>query len=171
MKVVQPRLRRASVHDHEAILAIYHRAIERREIARHDRAAAVTEITAIAPSDDRYHTYVAEEPGSVCGWSAYRPWHQRAAFGATIELLVYVAPHHRGRGLATALVSQAIAAASRVGFRTMLALSLAGDAIAARLSRSSGFFTAGVLSQVCPAEDNLCDVTLYQRLLCANEAT
>src|SRR5215468_5839382 len=102
MKVVQPRLRRGSAGDHDAIMTIYNEAIQRREIARHEHQATATEITALLPAgDDRYHTYVAEEAGSVCGWSAFRPWHQRAAFGATLELLVYVAPHLRGRGLAT----------------------------------------------------------------------
>ena len=172
MKVVKPELRRASADDGEAILAIYSEAIRRREISRHDRELAIAELPTIVSlgEDERYHTYVAEEDGAVRGWSAFRPWHQRAAYASTLELLVYVTQTHRGRGLATALVSQVIASASRAGFRSILTLSLADDAVAARLLRSTGFFTAGALGEMCPDGEEHRDVTLYQRLLGANEA-
>jgi phosphinothricin acetyltransferase len=172
MKVVRPQLRRATPEDGEAILAIYNEAMRRGEISHHYRELALAELAGLLPpSGDRYLMFVVEDDGAVRGWAAFRPWHQRAACAATLELLVYVARSHRGRGLATALVSQAIASAARVGFRSMLALSLAHDAVATRLSRSTGFFVAGSLSEVCPKGEELRDVTLYQRLLCSNEAT
>jgi L-amino acid N-acyltransferase YncA len=172
MKVVKPALRQARPEDGEAILAIYNDAIRRGEIAHHSHQLTLDELASMLPPlDDRYRTYVVEDEGALRGWAAFRPWHQRAAYAATLELLVYVATSHRGRGLATALVSQTIASASRAGFRSILALALADDRVAARLSRSTGFFVAGALSEVCPEGEALRDVTLYQRLLGSNEAT
>jgi L-amino acid N-acyltransferase YncA len=171
VKYVRPQLRRASADDGAEILAIYNESILRGEIARHGRELTMAELPdTILPDDDRYQTYVALVDGVVRGWAGFRPWHQRLAYASTLELLVYVAPEHRARGLGRALVAHVLAVASRNGYRSMLTLSPADDAVAARLWQSTGFFISGALSAVFPGPERLHDVMMYQRMLVGDEA-
>jgi len=167
-----PRLRRASTDDVPTIVAIYNGCMRRGEICRHGRELSVDELAAILPaSGDRSQTFVATVRGEVQGFAAFLPWHARAAYAATLELMVYVAEPHRGFGLAKALITQIVAAATTGGYRSVIALSRADDAVAARLSTSLGFAVAGALSEVCPGSDRLHAVTLYQRMLGTGEVT
>ena len=161
-----PELRRASANDSTDMLAIYNQSIQRGEIAFHNHEVATAELANVLLfGDDRYQTYVAVVEGVVRGWAGFRQWHQRAAYASTLELVVYVAPTHRSRGLGTALVSLVIAAAARANYRTILALSPSDDRVAARLSRSTGFFRAGALGAVFPGTEARHDIVLYQRML------
>ena len=104
---LKPLLRRASTDDGSDILAIYNQSIQRGEIARHTNVLSMSELAgALLPNEDRYHTYVAPVDGVVRGWAGFRPWHLRNVYPWTLELLVYVAPTHRGRGLGKALVNE-----------------------------------------------------------------
>jgi L-amino acid N-acyltransferase YncA len=163
MRTVSPQLRRASAEDSESILAIYNESIRRGEISCHDHELTIGELPELLPPGDRCYGCVATIAGVIRGWAASRSWHQRAGYAPTLELLVYVAVTHRSHGLAKALVSQVIASASHAGYRSILALALADDIIATRLSRSTNFFIAGTLSGTFPGTERPQNVTLYQR--------
>ena len=163
---IKPQLRRASADDGADILAIYNESIERGEIARHSRSLTMTELAgALLPNEHRYHTYVVPVDGVIQGWAGFRPWHPRGAYASTLELLVYVTPMHRGRGLGKALVRHTIAAAASAEFHSIVALCQADDSVAARLLRSTGFVELGRPRAVFPGLGGLRDVMLYQRLL------
>jgi L-amino acid N-acyltransferase len=161
-----PQLRRASTDDGAEILAIYNQSIQRGEIARHSRPLTMAELaSALLPNEDRYHTYVVPVDGVIRGWAGFRPWHPRSGTVSTLELLVYVAPAHRGRGLGKALAKCTIVAAACAEFRAIVALCRADDAVAARLLRSTGFFSAGMPRAVSQGLDRLHDMMMYQRML------
>jgi GNAT superfamily N-acetyltransferase len=104
---IHTQLRRASAADGANILAIYNQSIRRGEIARHCHQLTMAEFaSALLPDEDWYPTYVTAVEGVTRGWAGFRPWHERAAYAFTLELLVYVAPTHRGRGLGKALVNK-----------------------------------------------------------------
>jgi len=101
----------------------------------------------------------------IRGWAGFRPWLLRDTDAWTLELLVYVAVTHRGRGLGKALVKRTLAAASCADHPSIVALCSANDAAAARLLRSTGFFILGTPGAGLRGLDRLHDVTLYQRML------
>jgi L-amino acid N-acyltransferase YncA len=161
-----PQLRRALTDNGADILAIYNQSIHRANMARHSQLLTMAELAgALLPNEDRYHTYVVPVDGVIRGWAGFRPWNPSAARASTVELLVYVAPTHRGRGLGKVLAKRTIVAAAGAGYQSVVALCRANDAVAARLLRSTGFFCAGMPRAVFPALDMLQDVTMYQRML------
>ena len=163
---LKPLLRRASTDDGSDILAIYNQSIQRGEIARHTNPLSMSELAgALLPNEDRYHTYVAPADGVVRGWAGFRPWHLRNVYPWTLELLVYVAPTHRGRGLGKALVKRTVAAAASADYPSIVALCSADDAVAARLLLSTGFFGIGSPIAVFRGLERRHDVAMYQRML------
>jgi L-amino acid N-acyltransferase YncA len=165
-----PQIRRASERDSAAALAIYNESIRRGEIGRHIRELTMNEFAAAMLAEkDRYPTYVAAVNGVIRGWSGVRPWHQRSAYASTVELLAYVAPSHRGRGLGKALISRAIAEAVHGEFHSIVALATADHDAAVRLGSFAGFVVAGALNVAFPAPDRVREVLLYQRMLRADD--
>jgi L-amino acid N-acyltransferase YncA len=164
---IHTQLRRASGADSADILAIYNQSIQRGEIARHCQPLTPADFAgALLPDEDNYPTHVAAVHGVTRGWAGFRPWRlERAAYAFTLELLVYVAPTHRGRGLGKALVTQTIASATWACYHSIIALSLADDPVADQLLRSAGFFFVGCPNALFPGRDELHDVAMYQRML------
>ena len=164
------QLRRASTDDGPAILTIYNEAIQRGEIARHTETLSLAELAAaLLPNEDRYHTYVAHLDGVVGGWAGFRPWILRDTYPWTLELLVYVSPLHRGRGLGKRLVKRTIAAAAAANYPSIVALCAADDLIATRLLRSTGFFGLGSPVAMFRGLERRRDVAIYQRMLIKDE--
>jgi L-amino acid N-acyltransferase YncA len=164
------QLRRASAADGADILAIYNQSIQRGEIARHCHELTMAEFaSALLPDEHWYPTYVTAVEGVTRGWAGFRPWHERAAYAFTLELLVYVAPTHRGRGLGKALVKQTIAAATLACYHSIVALRVADNAVADHLLQSTGFCFAGWPKALFPGRDKIHDVTMYQRMLLGDD--
>lgn len=160
------QLRRAAPGDGADILAIYNQSIQRGEIARHCHELTMAELaSALRPDDDRYPTYVTAADGVVRGWAGFRPWHDRAAYSFTVELLVYVAPTDRGRGLGKALVEHTIESAACAGYHSIVALCAEDDAVAGHLLRCAGFCISGWPRALFPEFERMHDVRMYQRTL------
>jgi L-amino acid N-acyltransferase len=163
---IDSTVRRAAVADRVDMLTIYNSSIQRREIARHDRTLTLDELSHELPiEDDRFRAYVATIDDIVFGWAALRPWHQRVAYAATLELLVYVAPSHRRRGLGRALVSHVLDVAVRAECHSLIVLCPADDAAAVGMARATGFSRFGTLRGVLPDPGRARDVEMYQRML------
>jgi L-amino acid N-acyltransferase YncA len=164
--IANATVRRAVTTDRVDMLTIYNASIQRREIARHASALTLDELSNdLKLDDDRYRAYVATIDGAVLGWAALRPWHFRAPYARTLELLVYVTPSHRRRGLGSALLRHTRDAAFGGAYHTLVVLCAAGDEGAARLLSGAGFARSGTLSAVFHGPTGACDVDMYQFLL------
>jgi L-amino acid N-acyltransferase YncA len=65
--------------------------------------------------------WVVEIDGDVRAWLSLSSFYGRPAYGATVEVSVYVDERNRAQGLGTFLVGEALAQAPALGIRTLLA--------------------------------------------------
>jgi len=87
---------------------------------------------------------VVERDGDVAGYAKAGTWRERAAYGWTTEVGLYVADSQRGRGLGRALYGALLDELTRRGFRSAIAgIALPNDA-SRELHRAFGFTSIGV---------------------------
>jgi len=86
--------------------------------------------------------------GRVTGWLSFAKFYGRPAYAATAEVSIYVDPAAQRRGIARALVQQAIARAPALGLTTFLGFVFAHNAPSVALCESFGFREWGRLPRV-----------------------
>jgi phosphinothricin acetyltransferase len=91
---------------------------------------------------------VAEHDGEVVGYAYATPHRERAAYRWSVEVSVYVAAGHGGRGIGRELYEALFALLRRQGIVTVLAgITLPNDA-SVRLHESFGFTACGIFEHI-----------------------
>ena len=108
---------------------------------------------------------VAEAATGVLGWASLSPWSDRAAYGKSAEVSVYVAEEARRRGIGRALLEALIEAGRECGHHALLARISADNEASIRLHAELGFFVAGTLQEVGMKFGRLLDVCIMELLL------
>ena len=143
-------VRDARASDLQAIVSIYNAAVPGR------RATADTEPVTVrsrrdwfaAHSPGRRPIWVAEEAGETLGWLSFQSFYGRAAYDATAELSVYVAPAAHRRGIGRGLVERAVKRAPDLGLTVLLGFIFAHNEASLTLFSSCGFERWGHLPRV-----------------------
>jgi L-amino acid N-acyltransferase YncA len=115
--------------------------------------------------DARHPVWVAHGADGVLGWLSVTPWSDRAAYDATAELSVYVAPQHQGRGAGAALLGHALAQAPALDIESFVARVFAHNLPSLRLFERFAFERWGVMPAVARVEGVLRDVVILGRRL------
>lgn len=162
------RVRRATLEDCPAILAIYNEAVL-TTTATYDLEPRTLEHR-LAWFDDHvrndYVVFVAEDAGGqVVGWSALNRHHDRFGYRFTAENSVYVGAAHRGRGVGGLLLAPLIEAAQTRGLHVILAGVDATNTASLRLHEKFGFVRAGRFREVGHKFGRWLDVLYLQRTL------
>jgi L-amino acid N-acyltransferase YncA len=143
-------VRDAVSSDLPAIVAIYNTTIASRMVTADLNPVTVEErrhwFEQHSPS--RRPVWVATEGDRVIGWLSYSSFHPRAAYDATCELSLYLAPEHRGRGLGSQLLQRSIAQAPAFGIRNLVGLIFGHNTPSLRLFARHGFDRWGQLLRV-----------------------
>lgn len=155
-------IRAAVPADAAAIAAIY---------AHHVRHSVATFDT-VAPPTARFRQrigaipvfLVAERNGAILGYAYAAPFRDRAAYAATCEDSIYLHPDHLGRGIGRALLEALIEAATRHGFRQMIAV-IGDERVSAPFHARAGFREAGRIRSVGRKFGRWIDVLFMQREL------
>jgi L-amino acid N-acyltransferase YncA len=134
-------IRDATEGDLPAIVAIYNAAIPGR------LATADTQPVSLESRLPWFHEHdpgrrplwVAVDDTSIVGWLSFQSFYGRPAYHATAEVSVYVSPSHQRRGIARALLRQAIAESPRLGLRTLLGFIFGHNEPSLRLFHGFGF--------------------------------
>ena len=87
------------------------------------------------------------------------------AYQYSVEHSVYVHPHHRGKGVAKALMTELIAIATKQQYHTMIGGIDAENAGSIALHTKLGFKHAGTLQHVGYKFDRWLDLSFYQLML------
>lgn len=136
--------------DVPAILAIYNHAVL-HTTASYDLEPQALE-TRLAWFDARrqegWLVLVAEQGGSVVGWSTYGRFRDKPGYRHSVEHSVYVAPDVHGRGLGTALMRPLIEQARQDGHHVMIAGVDADNAGSLRFHERLGFVPVAHFRQV-----------------------
>jgi phosphinothricin acetyltransferase len=108
---------------------------------------------------------VAEEGGYVTGWASLSPWSDRPAYDRSVEVSVYVAEEHRGKGYGKLLLQALIDAARSRGHHALLARISADNTVSILLHRKLGFTEVGLLKEVGHKFGRMLDVSIMELIL------
>jgi phosphinothricin acetyltransferase len=109
---------------------------------------------------------VAELHGKIAGFAYCGPYRPRPAYRFTVENSVYVAPEWQRRGVAKALMTRLIEAATEAGCRQMVAvIGDSGNEASVELHRRFGFRHIGTLASVGFKFGRWVDTVIMQRRL------
>ncbi len=113
--------------------------------------------------DARHPVWVAAGASGTTGWCSVTPWSDRAAYDATAEISVYVAPARQREGLGAALLRYALAEAPRLGIETYVARVFTHNAASLRLFERFDFQRWGVMRDVARLDGVLRSVAILGR--------
>jgi phosphinothricin acetyltransferase len=160
---VSDAVRLATPDDLAAIVEIYNAAIPARMSTADLEPVSVE---ARRPwfeshSPDRRPLFVLDRDGMVAGFVSLTDWHTRAAYGATAQIGVYVAPDFQRRGVASALLAHALAAAPGLGIDRIIGLIFAHNTPSLALFERFGFTRWGLLPGVTVLDGVRRDVVIH----------
>lgn len=146
---MSPRIRLATPHDADSVLAVYRPVVEGTIVSFElevpdpgEIAARIERTLAHAP------WLVCEDRGALLGYAYAVPFRRRPAYAWTLESSVYVHPRHLRRGVARALYTSLLACLRLQGFHRLVAgIALPNEASVA-LHEGLGFAAVGTFSAV-----------------------
>ena len=98
---------------------------------------------------DNHPLIVLEEAGVVAGYASLSPYREKEAYISTVELSVYVAPEHRDKGVAGALMKAILKLAREdETIHTVVSVITGGNAPSIRLHEKFGFAFGGTIREV-----------------------
>jgi L-amino acid N-acyltransferase YncA len=107
---------------------------------------------------------VAEREGAVLGWASLSRWSERPAYAETVEVSVYVAAPHRGRGVGRRLLEAVLDRGRRAGLHAVIAQIAAENAVSIHLHEAFGFERVGLLREVGRKFGRLLDVLIMEKV-------
>lgn len=112
---------------------------------------------------DRHPFWVLEIDGQIAGWLSVQSFLPRCAYRGTVEVSVYVNEKFRRRGVARALLGQAIARAPSFGINAMIGHIFAHNEPSLKLFERLGFERWGLLPAVARLDDVERDLVVVGR--------
>jgi phosphinothricin acetyltransferase len=159
------KIRDATDADLPAIVAIYNAAVATRISTAQLEPVTVEErrdwIRDHSP--DRHPFWVAEIEGQVAAWLTVKPFLPRCAYAGTVELSVYVGDKFRRRGIARALLQEALARGDSLGITAMVGLIFGHNQPSLRLFEQVGFERWGFLPGVAQIDGDERDLVIMGR--------
>jgi L-amino acid N-acyltransferase YncA len=116
-------------------------------------------------SSDHHPLWVLESDGQVAGWLSIHPFVPRCAYRETAELSVYVHDQFRRRGVARALLEEAIARSHELELSAFLGLIMSHNLPSLRLFEQLGFERWGLLPRVARLDGIERDIVIVGRHL------
>jgi phosphinothricin acetyltransferase len=159
-------LRPATLADCPAINDIYNHYV------LHDTCTYQTEVDTLSEREawlgrhgESHPVLVAERAGEVLAWGSLSPFHPRIGYRFSVEDSIYVRANEQRQGLGRALLSELIAAASRHGYHTVIALISAEKSGSIALHEQFGFTRAALLREAGYKFETWLDVAYLQLML------
>ena len=109
--------------------------------------------------------FVAEENGSIAGFSTFGPFRNWQAYKYSVENSIYVAADQRGRGISKLLMQPLIDAATQMDMHTIIAGIDATNEISLRLHKNFGFEEVAHFKQVGYKFNRWLDLKFLQLIL------
>jgi len=161
-------IRRALQSDAARIAEIYNQAIADQQFATCDIKPVTVEsrIDWLASHQDPFPAFVYEhEVEGVLGWSALNRFSVRSSLSTLAEVSVYVDRSHRSKLVGGRLFIHIIKEAHRLGFRSLVSLTLERNEASIRGLQAVGFRRAACLSEVARLRNEWENVVWLQKEL------
>jgi L-amino acid N-acyltransferase YncA len=165
------RIRDAVEADLPAIVAIYNAAIPGRQATADPEPVSVEQRRSwfFDHTPERRPIWVAEENGEIAGWLSFQSFHSRAAYHATAELSIYVAPERKGQGVGRQLLAEAVRRAPQLGLHNLIGFVFGHNAPSLGLFSAHGFERWGLLPGVAELDGIERDLVIVGRRVDPNE--
>ena len=165
MSAAKMKIRDVRVSDLPAIIKIYNAAIVTRvataqlePVTVEDRRDWMRQHSA-----DRHPFWVSEINGRIAGWLTLKPFLPRCAYRGTDEVSVYVDEKFRRRGVARALLEEAIARGPSLEIRAIVGLIFAHNEPSLKLFEQVGFEKWGFLPRIARLDEDERDLIIMGR--------
>jgi len=116
---------------------------------------------------DRKHLLVcrlvARHGEAMIGWAALTPYSARAVYAGVVEVSIYIAAAHRGRGVGWQLLESLVAASEAAGIWTLQAGIFPENIASVRLHERCGFRIVGRRERIGKMHGVWRDVLLLER--------
>lgn len=133
-------IRMATVQDAAELLEIYRPYVEETSITFETEVPTEAEFAErIAEILSRFPYLVAEEDGRLLGYAYAHPFHQRAAYGWTVESSVYVRKDVRHGHIGTLLYEKLLSMLRAQGVRNVCAVITVPNAPSMAFHKKLGF--------------------------------
>ena len=166
----QVAFRDATEADLDDIVAIYNATIPGRGVTADLEPVSVESRLAWFRAHDatRRPLWVAcvDEPiigERIVGWLSFSDFYGRPAYGASVEVSIYLSAIVRRQGLGRTLLERAIASAPSLGVRTLLGFIFGHNEPSLRLFESHGFARWGNLPRVASLDGIERDLVIVGR--------
>ncbi|MGO1632422.1 MAG: GNAT family N-acetyltransferase [Staphylococcus equorum] len=113
-------------------------------------------------ADNNEPIIVYEEQGEAIGFATYGSFRDWPAYQYSIEHSIYVNKHHRGKGIASQLLSEIIEQAHSNGYKTLVAGIDATNDYSIYLHKKFNFTHSGTIHKVGYKFDKWLDLAFYQ---------
>jgi L-amino acid N-acyltransferase YncA len=142
--------RDATVADLPVVVDIYNATIPGRDVTADLEPVSVESRLAWFAAHDAHRRplWVVETPDGVIGWLSFSDFYGRPAYGASVEVSIYLAASARGQGLGRTLLERAIARAPDYGVKTLLGFIFGHNLPSLGLFEKHGFERWGNLPRV-----------------------
>jgi hypothetical protein len=101
----------------------------------------------------------------VLGWASLNSFNPRPAYDHVVDLSLYVAREHRGRGIGDALLSTLEERARALGYHKMVLAAFPTNGPGMRLYERHGFRTVGVYHEQGMLDGRWIDVIVMEQIL------
>jgi L-amino acid N-acyltransferase YncA len=168
------RMRDAMLEDLAPIVEIYNSIIPSRIVSADTEPVSVEQRLPWFHEHDpaRRPILVAEEDEEVVGWISLGDfWDGRPAYDGTAEIGIYIKEGHRGKGLGTLMLEEAIGRAPDLGIKTLTAGAFAGNELSLRLFEHFGFERWAFFPRVAELDGNEQDLVVLGLRLEAGTAS
>lgn len=139
-------LRFATVRDSAALVEIYRPYVERTSISFETETPSVAVFGGrIADFSEKFPYILAEEDGIALGYAYAHAFHDRAAYGWTVETSIYVAQQARSRHVGKRLYQALLDLLTLQGIRNACAVIAIPNQPSLAFHKAMGFETGGTL--------------------------
>lgn len=139
-------LRFATVRDSAALVEIYRPYVERTSISFETETPSVAVFSGrIADFSEKFPYILAEEDGIALGYAYAHAFHDRAAYGWTVETSIYVAQQARSRHVGKRLYQALLDLLTLQGIRNACAVIAIPNQPSLAFHKAMGFETGGTL--------------------------
>ncbi len=163
---MKPVIRTASAEDAPAIAAIYRPFCEATTVSFENEAPSAREMAErIRTTGERFPWLVLDDGGTLAGYAYASRHRERAAYGWSADVTVYVAPTHLRQGVGRALYTSLLELLRLAGYYKVHAGVTLPNPSSVGLHEAMGFELVGVYKGVGYKLGAWRDVAHYQRAL------
>ncbi len=147
----QRLIRRGEKRDLPVLLDIYNHEVEygTATLDLHPKTMEEWEVWFSQHNVANHPLLVLEEDGAVLGYASLSPYRVKEAYSSTVELSIYVAPEHRGKGVAGAMMAELLRLAREdPATHTVVSVITGGNVASLRLHEKFGFTFSGTIREV-----------------------